>query len=308
MLIAVDTETNNDFYPFGVSLAWYEDGAVVVDYISLSSGEKYKLDPNNTYVFHNAKFDLIALLRAGCIDDMDAINFHDTETLCHLINEHQKRGLKHLAREVLGLKTVTEERLIEYMKQAKMKRSDGYDTIPLNIIVPYALDDARYTLLLYDHFEKRLPADLRSLYELELKVTRALLRMEMEGMKVDLDRLNELNKEYSSKLLDLELRLRDLTGNDEFNPNSPIQVKAALSELYGIDVESTGEEILLALPTGRSDAFVLALLEYRATSKILRTYIQALKKEHKNGILHPNFRQHGARTGRMSSGAIQTGD
>jgi len=313
MIIALDTETDNTFYPFCVTEAWRDSHGVLNTAYHDLRKHNYTLDPRNTYVFHNAKFDLLALWKAGCIVDMEAISFHDTETMAHLINEHAKRGLKHLAREELGMNTTSEEALKQYIKDNKMKKSDGYDKIPDHIIQPYARDDALYTLLLYEKYEASLPKDLDRLYKLELKVTRVLLRMEQDGMKIDLHRLEELHKEYSGKLLDLELELRRMVNNDEFNPNSPQQVKKVLLEQYGLHVPGTGEEVLLAIESESGSAFVNKLLEYRGTSKILRTYIEALRREVQAagggyGILTPNFRQHGARTGRMSSGAIQTGD
>jgi DNA polymerase I-like protein with 3'-5' exonuclease and polymerase domains len=47
------------------------------------------------------------------------------------------------------------------------------------------------------------------------------------------------------------------------------------------------------------------IVELREANKIKSTYFDALDAEAKDGILHPNFRQHGTRTGRMSSGAAE---
>jgi DNA polymerase I-like protein with 3'-5' exonuclease and polymerase domains len=47
------------------------------------------------------------------------------------------------------------------------------------------------------------------------------------------------------------------------------------------------------------------IVELREANKIKATYFDGLDVEAKDGILHPNFRQHGTRTGRMSSGAAE---
>jgi DNA polymerase I-like protein with 3'-5' exonuclease and polymerase domains len=68
-----------------------------------------------------------------------------------------------------------------------------------------------------------------------------------------------------------------------------------------VDVGKTDKATLSAL----DDELARLIVELREANKIKATYFDALHEEAKDGILHPNFRQHGTRTGRMSSGSAE---
>lgn len=303
-VIGVDTETDGKFFPFCVTIAW--DGEAHYFERTESANEIAEiLAVTPTWVFHNAKFDLGALLDAGLIDraDISPAFFEDTETMAHLLNEHQKRGLKFLAGVYLGESTDEAERIKEAKRKLKLRAYDGYDKLPRDLIVPYAIKDAEFTYRLYERFLPNISgyADLSSLYLLEKELTVALLDMERAGMGLDLDYLNKTAKDYKSRALEVEFRIRDEVGDEDFNPNSPQQVLEALAK-RGINLSSTGQEFLRP---HRGDALVDSLMELRKLQKMSSTYLEAINRERNGNKLHPNFRQHGTRTGRMSSGSHQ---
>lgn len=302
--IGVDTETDGRFYPFCVTIAW-GDEAHYFEVPEFEDEVREILMATPSWVFHNAKFDLGALLDANLIEraDIQPGFFEDTETIAHLLNEHQKRGLKFLAGVYLGESTDEAERIKEAKRKLKLRASDGYEKLPRDLIVPYAIKDAEFTIKLYDRFWPTLSgqADLSSLYLLEKELTIALLDMERAGMGLDLSYLTKTAKEYKSKALKVELQIRDITGDEEINPNSPDQIKQALAK-RGLNLSSTNQETLRA---HRGDPLVDALLELRKLQKMSSTYLEAINRERSGDRLHPNFRQHGTRTGRMSSGSHQ---
>ncbi len=57
-------------------------------------------EPEETVIFHNAKFDLGVLERAGLPLPSQ---FEDTLIAAHLLDEAGKQGLKDLARQHLGI-------------------------------------------------------------------------------------------------------------------------------------------------------------------------------------------------------------
>jgi DNA polymerase I-like protein with 3'-5' exonuclease and polymerase domains len=69
----------------------------------------------------------------------------------------------------------------------------------------------------------------------------------------------------------------------------------------GVRVTATDKATLSAL----DDELALMIVDLREANKIKATYFDGLDVEAKDGILHPNFRQHGTRTGRMSSGSAE---
>ena len=307
--IAIDTETTG--------VGWHDQAFM----ISVTDGEEtYVFDKRGTsglefteslmfvytliekadkIIMHNAKFDLQKLHALGFDVSMFADKFEDTQAIAHLLDEHQSTSLKYLARTVLGEETDEDEVLKVWRRKNKLKKEDGYEPIPNEILAPYAAKDAEFTLRLYQTLWPRLPESLRGLYDLEKALTLALLSVEAKGMRVDNMYVNDKRKEYGDRIYKLKRRIGELAGKD-FNPQSHQQVLHALHE-RGFVVSSTSKDALREV----DDELAGLILELREANKIKATYFDALHEEAKDYILHPNFRQHGTRTGRMSSGAAE---
>lgn len=299
---ALDTETTGlGFWDtaFCVSEAFRSDGELI-------SNVYYLPDPDASWeckelVFHNAKFDVQKLVLAGAIEPpLDWAQIHDTECLSHLVNEQQPKALKRLAKELLGLDTDEQEVLRTARRKLGLKKADGYDALPREVLEPYALKDAEFTLLLFEHLWPMVEADadLLRLYREEQELMGVLYDMEQCGLGVDMKYVNDYTKELAGSILKLDLHLRDLTGDENFNPNSPIQVKKALAE-RGLTLESTKKDVLKQV----DDELVEVLLQLRHDSKLYSSYFKPLQAEVRDGILHPNHKQWGTKGRRFSAGA-----
>ena len=308
-VLAIDTETTGvDWHDdaFMISVATDEYSAVY-DKRIMSANEwrdalftvKVKLISADKIIMHNAKFDIQKLCRLGFSLNLFLHKFEDTQALVHLIDEHQSTSLKHLARVYLGETTDEDEVLKTYRRKNKLKKEDGYEPIPYEILAPYARKDAEFTLRLYEYLHPLLPKDMWELYELEKDMTIALLGVEARGMRVDRNYIVNKRREYGTKIYWTKQRIAELSGSD-FNPQSPQQVLAAL-EARGVRVSKTDKATLASV----DDELASLIVELREANKIKATYFDAMYDETKTGVLHPNFRQHGTRTGRMSSGAAE---
>jgi DNA polymerase-1 len=180
-----------------------------------------------------------------------------------------------------------------------MKKEDGYAPIPHEILAPYAKKDAEFTLRLYEVLRNRLPEDLRPLYEIEKALTISLLGIEARGLQIDKSYVKKQRQEYGDKIYKTKARIAEISGS-EFNPQSPAQIIAAFEE-RGIRISKTDKATLASV----DDELASLIVELREANKIKTTYFDGLDAEARDGILHPNFRQHGTRTGRMSSGAAE---
>lgn len=305
-LLAIDTETTGVGWhdeAFMISIAGYE--AFVFDKRIMNIGEwedtikfvHHLLAEADRIIMHNAKFDIQKLCRLGIPLSVFIDKFEDTQAMAHLIDEHQSTGLKFLARKYLGETTDEDEVLKAYRRKAKLKKEDGYEPIPHDILAPYAFKDAEFTLALYNQFSFMLPNDLVPLYELEKQMTLSLLGVEARGLRIDRDYVVAKRKEYGDKIYQTKARIRELCGAD-FNPQSPAQVIKALEE-RGIRIDKTDKATLASV----DNELASLIVELREANKIKTTYFDAMYEESSWGILHPNFRQHGTRTGRMSSGS-----
>jgi DNA polymerase-1 len=317
-LLAIDTETNGVGWhddAFMVSIAYYkvQDPAngvhsIVWDFRpgAMDHDEEhswdeilYYISDSDTIIMHNAKFDLQKLVRAGFPLRIFKDKVEDTQAIAHLIDEQQSTGLKFLAEKYLNETTDENEALKAYRRKAKLKKEDGYQHIPHEILAPYAEKDAEFTLRLYSHLKPMLHEDLLPLYNMEIELTFALLGIEARGMSVDREYVTQKRKEYGDRIYKLKHRIGELAG-PEFNPQSPQQVLHALAE-RGVNVGKTDKATLSSL----DDELARLIVDLREANKIKATYFDALHEEARDGILHPNFRQHGTRTGRMSSGSAE---
>lgn len=311
-IVAIDTETTGVAWgdeAFMISLAYITvDGDIksyvwdkreTADWDHCLEEVEYYLIESDKIIMHNAKFDIQKLCRLGFPISLFAEKFEDTQALAHLIDEHQSTGLKYLAKKYLGESTDEDEVLKVYRRKNKLKKDDGYEPIPNHILAPYAAKDAEFTLQLYNMLYSRMAPELHPLYEMEKQLTLALLRIEAQGMAVDKKYITHKRKEYGDRIYKLKQRIGELVG-EEFNPQSHQQVLHELSE-RGFVVSSTSKDALKEV----DDELAGLIVELREANKIKSTYFDAMDKGPINGILHPNFRQHGTRTGRMSSGAAE---
>lgn len=312
--MAVDTETTGlTFYdePFCVTLAWRDQrGELVGHYVELvqvpdaaetAGWIKTMLNGTDQLIFHNAKFDMQKLRLVELMEPRTFDTYHDTETMAHLIDEHQRIGLKSLARELLGVQTDEEETLKKVRRELKLKKDDGYHVLPREVLVPYAVQDAVLTYMLFERLAPLVARydDLVSLYNMERQLGLVLASMEAAGMEVDVPYLETTAREYATKALRQEVAIRNMVGRDDFNPNSPKQVSEAFEARGITDLESTSREALEAL----DDPLAAAIVELRQVRKMHGTYLVNLLEEQREGVVHPWFRPNATRTGRMASGA-----
>jgi len=253
-------------------------------------------------VFHNAKFDVQKLVLAGVMEAPDWTRIHDTECLSHLVNEQQPKALKRLAKELLGLDTDEQEVLRTARRKLKLTKADGYDALPREVLEPYARKDAEFTLLLFEYLWPLVQgdADLLRLYREEQELMGVLYDMEQAGLGVDMAYVNDFTKEIAGEILETDFMIRDLTGDEDFNPNSPVQLKKAF-EKRGIELESTSKDVL----KGMDDELAAAILKLRHGTKLYSSYMKPLQHEVRDGVLHPNHKQWGTKGRRFSAGATE---
>jgi DNA polymerase-1 len=147
------------------------------------------------------------------------------------------------------------------------------------------------------------------LFDIEWPLIPVLESMESIGIKIDVDFLKKLGREYHKKLSDLEKNIWKESGV-EFNINSPKQLSEVLFEklsLGGKNIKKTStgvkstKESELEKMKGTHPVIDL-ILEYRELAKLLSTYIDVLPTlVDENKRLHTRFLQMGAATGRMAS-------
>lgn len=141
--------------------------------------------------------------------------------------------------------------------------------------------------------------------DIEMPLINVLACMESKGVKIDIDILNKLRSEFSSQIEELENDIFEEAG-EKFNINSPAQLGVVLFEKLKLPYAkktkrgySTSAAVLDKLKG--NFPIVDLVLEYRALTKLMSTYIDGmLKLVGNDGRIRPHFMQTVTATGRLS--------
>lgn len=253
-------------------------------------------------VGQNLKFDYQVFKRAGI--SMRGI-FFDTMIAAYLIEPGKRQyNMDSLAATWLNIKTISIETLI-----GKGRNQKSFATVPVSEAAHYSGEDAVIPLKLMEIFKPMLKErELENLFtSVEMPLVSVLAEMEWDGIKIDIDFLHNLSKEYGKQLADISQEIYSLAG-EEFNLNSPKQVSEIFFNKLGLPRSkktktglSTDVNALEKLASNYPIA--QKMLEQREVQKLLSTYIDALPSQagKKSSRVHTSFNQTIAATGRLSS-------
>jgi DNA polymerase-1 len=257
-----------------------------------------------TWVGHNIKYDLL-VLKWYNIELKGKI--FDTLLAHYLIDPEGRRSMDLLSAQFLGYEPVHIEELIG----KKGKGQGNMRDVDTEKIKEYAAEDADITLQLKHTFLPMLLSKKvdRVFTEVENPLVRVLTDMEFEGVRVDIDFLNDYSKELEKEAKLCEESVYQQAGV-RFNLASPKQLGEVLFEKLQIDPKAkktktgqfaTGEDVLQKL--ANNNPIVADILGFRELTKLKSTYVDALPEmiNSKTGRVHTSYAQAVAVTGRLSS-------
>ena len=310
--ICIDTETT-DIRPMeaqlvgiGFSLhpkeAWYVPfNGSTAPHKLLEQLQPLLENPLIGFYGHNLKYDLHVLQNIGV--NISNISF-DTLLASYMINpQNQRHSLDTLALEKFGKVKIPIEELI-----GKGKKQISMADVPLAQISHYCCEDVDYTVRLKHLFEKELgEADVKEVFEMiELPLLPILVRMERNGIYVNIEKLKVMSHELAHQLQILEQEICEMAG-ETFNVSSPKQLSHILFEKMGIKpLKKTTTDFcyqhrgfrITERPSSPSK-----VLELRTLEKLRSTYVDALPEQvnPRTQRIHCTFNQSVAATGRLSS-------
>lgn len=314
--LVLDTETTStnpiDAELVGLSFAVKENEAF---YVAIPSdrqeAEKYVNifkplyeNPKILKIGQNIKYDLEVLRNYG-VELKGAL--WDTMIAHYLIQPELRHNMDYMAETLLNYKTIHIDELIG----PKGKNQKSMRDLPPTLVYEYACEDADVTLKLKNVLEPKLKESgvEHLFYDIEMPLVPVLAEMEMNGVCIDTDSLNETSKIFTNRMQELEQRIYELAG-EQFNIASPKQVGDILfGKMKIIDKPKktktgqfvTSEEVLMQLK--HKNEIVEDILNHRGLKKLLGTYIDALPKliNPRTGHIHTSFNQTITATGRLSS-------
>ena len=261
-------------------------------------------DPKILKVGQNLKYDL-EVLRNYNIQLQGPM--WDTMIAHYLIQPELRHNMDYMAEIYLNYQTIHIDELIG----PKGKNQRSMRDLSPTLVYEYACEDADVTLRLKNKLEPELKKykceDL--FYQIEMPLMPVLAEMEMNGVCLDTDSLNETSRILTDRMNDIEKRIYELAGQP-FNIASPKQVGEILFDKLKIIEKAkktktgqyvTSEEVLQQLRNKHE--IVADILEHRGLKKLIGTYIDTLPKliNPRTGHIHTSFNQTVTATGRLSS-------
>jgi DNA polymerase I-like protein with 3'-5' exonuclease and polymerase domains len=228
--------------------------------------------------------------------------------------------------EMTTFKALFGDRDPETGKKLKEYETD-LRTLPLDKVADYASLDAYAHLKQFEHGQallERIMCGHRTMWnyflEMEAGITKVLWRMERRGYLVDVEYLKTLIPPIEKEMLEIEKEINKQAGRPINLSSSSPQLGqyffAPKSEgglgLKPIKMTKGGErapkpsldEEVLNKFAAAGVPIAKKVKRHRSLAKTKSTYIQALiflSSWHRDGRIHSNFNQFGARTGRFSS-------
>ena len=290
---------------------------------------------NVKYILHNAKFDMHILY---WMIGIKIVPYWDTLIAGQLLNENEPHGLKVLYQKYC-VRADEEQQVAKFntlfngIEFNSIPPSVGYMYAAFDPIMTYELYKFQEQYLDKEVgqycYRKGLERVADVFREIEMPLIEVVFDMEVQGVDIDTDLAKELKDKYTyymnlavdnfkAQIIELEVagafdelrvkhpdkfnKISEL-GDININIASNAQLVILFYDVLKLDPpkgqRSVGEEQLKQL----HHPLVDCILEYRGMSKLLSTYIEAIPNHiaKKDGKLHANFNQYGAKTGRFSS-------
>lgn len=237
-------------------------------------------------------------------NNFEVNNYEDVMILEYLVDSNKGNyDITKVSEELLHLEIID---LKERFGKGKNKKT--FFDLDEDIIVKYISQYVFAISELYSIFVQKVKENnLYSLYEnVEKPLVKILADMEKTGVRVDKNKIMELNEEYSKLADQYEQRVYELAG-EVFNLNSPKQLGVVLFDKMKLPVVkktktgySTDVEVLEKLSEEHEIAEYI--LKYRSLNKLISTYLVGiLDYIMEDDRVRTSYKQMITATGRLSS-------
>lgn len=252
-------------------------------------------------VGQNVKFDIKSVAKYYGHRIMPG-PFGETFVTAHLLDDRRTRAdLATLARDLLGI--------TDYPKLGKI----GVENFSINAATRYVCQDASYTWAIHEWGMAQLKAlRLDRVWNMEMDLIEAIIRMEVAGALVDEDALGTLRDALHIQLEDIEAQIYVYNGGRAFNLNANAdKIKFLFTPkkdggrgLRPITRTAVKNDPRVDDATlqhyAEQDPAVALMVEWGDVKKMVSTYADSWYERMVEGRLRADFVQFGARTGRLS--------
>jgi DNA polymerase I-like protein with 3'-5' exonuclease and polymerase domains len=258
-----------------------------------------------TKIFHNAMYDVCWIRNLGIkingliIDTMIAASLIDENRFSYTLNSLSWIYLNKGKNESLLNKAAKERGLDPKADMWKMPASE---------VGAYAEEDAALTLELWNYFKKIIiEEDLQNVFNLETDLFPCLVDMRHLGVRVDVEKANQLKTALAAKEQNLLQQIKIESGVDTqiWAARSIEKVFQKLNLPYEVTEKTGAPSFTKNFISKHNNPVVRMIAEARKINKVSTTFIDTILKHSHNGRIHADINQirsddGGTVTGRFS--------
>ena len=298
--VAVAVEGWSGYYPIHHEQGGNMDRKLVLKWL-----QDVLKQENTTFIFHNAMYDVCWLRSAGLTIKGPIV---DTMIAASLIDENRMSyQLNTLAKHYVGLGK-DEKILVEAAKEYGLDPKADMWRLPPMFVGQYAERDAESTLKLWQRLKIELyNQELMDIFSLETKLFPCLVDMRFKGVKVDLEKAQNIKQNLIKREESLIKKIKDLTGV-EVEIMAARSIAKAFDKLklpYDRTAKSNEPSFTKNFLQNHPHELPKAIAEARELNKAHTTFIDSITKHEHKGRIHADINQirsdaGGTVTGRFS--------
>jgi len=298
--VAVSVEGWSGYFPIH-----HESGGNMDKKLVLSWLQDVCNQPDTTFIFHNAMYDVCWLRAAGVtvkgkiVDTMIAASLIDENRLSYALNT--------LAKFYVGIGK-DENVLQAAAKEYGLDPKKDMWRLPALFVGQYAERDAEATLKLWQRLKVELyNQELMDVFTLETKLFPCLVDMRFKGVRVDLDKAANIKKNLMQRESKIINKIKDLTGvNVEIHAARSISKAFDNLKLpYDRTEKSNEPSFTKNFLQNHPHELPKLIADAREINKAHTTFIDSITKHAVDGRIHADINQirsdaGGTVTGRFS--------
>ena len=298
--VAVAVEGWSGYYPIHHEQGGNMDRKLVLKWL-----QDVLKQENTTFIFHNAMYDVCWLRSAGLTIKGPIV---DTMIAASLIDENRMSyQLNTLAKHYVGLGK-DEKILVEAAKEYGLDPKADMWRLPPMFVGQYAERDAESTLKLWQRLKIELyNQELMDIFNLETRLFPCLVDMRFKGVKVDLEKAQNIKQNLIKREESLIKKIKDLTGV-EVEIMAARSIAKAFDKLklpYDRTTKSNEPSFTKNFLQNHPHELPKAIAEARELNKAHTTFIDSITKHEHKGRIHADINQirsdaGGTVTGRFS--------
>ena len=298
--VAVAVEGWSGYFPIHHESGGNMDKKLVLEWLKDILNQE-----NTTFIFHNAMYDVCWLRSVGLTIKGPIV---DTMIAASLIDENRMSyQLNSLAKHYVGIGK-DEKVLVEAAKEYGLDPKADMWRMPAMFVGQYAERDAESTLKLWQRLKIEIyNQELTDVFTLETDLFPCLVDMRFKGVRVDLEKAQNIKLNLIKREETLIKKIKNLTGVD-------VEIMAARSIAKAFDklklpydrtAKSNEPSFTKNFLQNHPHELPQAIAEARELNKAHSTFIDSITKHEVNGRIHADINQirsdaGGTVTGRFS--------